>query len=75
MGWRLTALDWRAMGFRMPAKKMTLTNEERAKRIRHTARKAETSNDPADFEKALGKVLKVKAAPLEPKRNKPLIPV
>ena len=40
----------------MPAKKTKLTDAERAKRIRETAREAETSNDPKDFERAFGKV-------------------
>ena len=43
----------------MPAKKATLTDAERAKRIRETAREVETSNDPKDFERAFGKVLRV----------------
>lgn len=42
----------------MPAKKTKLTGAERAKRIRETAREAETSNDPADFERALTSVAK-----------------
>ena len=42
----------------MPAKRAQLTDAERAKRIRETAREAETSNDPRDFERAFGKVAK-----------------
>ena len=41
----------------MPAKKTTITDEERAKRIRETARKAETSNDPKDFDRAFEKIV------------------
>lgn len=41
----------------MPAKKSVLTDAERAKRIRESAREAETSNDPKDFEKAFGAVI------------------
>ena len=36
----------------MPPKKKALTDAERAKRIRKTAREAETSNDPKEFERA-----------------------
>jgi hypothetical protein len=45
----------------MPAKKMILTDAERAKRMRALAREAETDNDPASFERAFDKV--VRAAP------------
>jgi hypothetical protein len=41
----------------MPAKKHQITDAERAKRIKELAREAETSNDPADFERAFGKVV------------------
>jgi hypothetical protein len=41
----------------MPAKKATLTDAERAKRIRETAREAGTDNDPASFERAFEKVV------------------
>ena len=40
----------------MPAKKTTLTDAERARRIREIAREAETSNDPKDFERAFAVV-------------------
>ena len=40
----------------MPAKKASPTDAERAKRIREAAREAETSNDPADFERAFAVV-------------------
>ncbi len=41
----------------MPAKKTTLTDAERAKRIRKAAREHETSNDPNDLERALKKIV------------------
>jgi hypothetical protein len=44
----------------MPAKKTVLSDEERAKRIRETAAKYGTSNDPKDLEKTLKKVVKSK---------------
>jgi len=40
----------------MPAKKETLTDAERAKRIREAAREHETSNDTASFERAFAAV-------------------
>jgi hypothetical protein len=46
--------------------KSKLTEAERAKRIREAARKAETSNDPADFERAFAVVSR---AP-KPKKQK-----
>jgi hypothetical protein len=42
----------------MPAKKTTLTDEERAKRIRETARQIGTDNDPGAMERAFAKVVK-----------------
>jgi hypothetical protein len=42
----------------MPAKKTQMTDAERAKRIRETARAIETSNDPKDFERAFEAVVK-----------------
>jgi hypothetical protein len=42
----------------MPAKKTTLTDAERAKRMRALAREAETDNDPASFDRAFDKVVK-----------------
>jgi hypothetical protein len=42
----------------MPAKKKTLTDAERAKRIREIAREVETDNDPAPFERAFATVVK-----------------
>lgn len=44
----------------MPAKKTTLTDAERAKRIREAAREHETSNDPEAMERAFSKVAKPK---------------
>ena len=41
----------------MPAKKATLTDAVRAKRIRETAREIGTDNDPASFERAFTKVV------------------
>jgi len=50
--------EWmRAEGI-MPAKKYQISDAERAKRIREAAREHETSNDPKDFERAFGKVVK-----------------
>lgn len=40
----------------MPKKKTHLSESERAKRLRETAAKIGTSDDPKDFEKALKKV-------------------
>jgi hypothetical protein len=40
----------------MPAKKIALTDAERAKRIREAAREHETSNDPTSFERAFAAV-------------------
>lgn len=40
----------------MPAKKTTLSDAERAKRIREAAREHETSNDAASFERAFAAV-------------------
>ena len=42
----------------MPAKKTHLTDAERAKRIRETARKIEASESPKDFDKAFKSVMK-----------------
>jgi hypothetical protein len=42
----------------LPAKKTTLTDAERAKRIRETAREIGTDNDPASFERAFDKVVR-----------------
>lgn len=43
----------------MPAKKTKLTDTERAKRIRETARDLGTSNDPKDLERAFKKVVPI----------------
>jgi hypothetical protein len=49
----------------MPARKTTLTDAERAKRIREAAREHETSNDTESFERAFAAVTKTttKSAP------------
>ena len=44
----------------MPAKKTVLTDEERRKRLRETARVLETSDDPKDFDKAFKRVVGAK---------------
>ena len=54
----------------MPAKKTTLTDEERATRIRQTAREAETSNDPSAFDRAFGAVVKPAPTPEKPSTQK-----
>jgi hypothetical protein len=40
----------------MPSKKTSLTEDERAKRIREAAREHETDNEPASFERAFDAV-------------------
>jgi hypothetical protein len=50
----------------MPAKKTKLSNAERAKRIRETAREIGTDNDPASFERAFEKVVKQPQKPENP---------
>lgn len=52
----------------MPAKKSHLTDEERAKRIREAADKAEASNDPKVFERAF------KAVTRRPSKDRPQRP-
>jgi hypothetical protein len=49
----------------MPAKKNTITDEERRKRIREAAKKLETDESPASFERAFKKVI-----PNSPRRPK-----
>ena len=44
----------------MPVKKTTLTDVERAKRIRETAREIGTDNDPASFDRAFEKIVRPK---------------
>jgi hypothetical protein len=44
----------------MPAKKTTITDAERAKRIRETAREIGTDNDPKSLERAFEKVVRKK---------------
>jgi hypothetical protein len=41
----------------MPKKKHVISDEERARRLKETARVLETSNDPKDFERAFKKVV------------------
>jgi hypothetical protein len=41
----------------MPKKKHVISDEERRKRLRETARDLETSNDTNDFERAFKKVV------------------
>jgi hypothetical protein len=41
----------------MPAKRTSLTDAERAKRIRETAREIGTDNDPESLERAFKKVV------------------
>ena len=47
----------------MPRKKTTLTDAERAKRIRETAREIGTDNDPASFDRAFKKVVRPAETP------------
>ncbi|MGD0864352.1 MAG: hypothetical protein ABSA49_02225 [Rhizomicrobium sp.] len=46
----------------MPKKKHILSEEERRKRIRETAREIGTSDDPQEFERAFKKVVSAKRA-------------
>jgi hypothetical protein len=46
----------------MPTKKTKLTDAERAKRIRETAREIGTDNDPESLERAFKKVVRLKGA-------------
>jgi len=41
----------------MPAKKSTLSDAERAKRIRETAREVRADNDPTTLDRALRKIV------------------
>jgi hypothetical protein len=50
----------------MPLKKAIMTDAERAKRIRDTAREIETDNDPASFDRAFAKVVRVPKQPTKP---------
>ena len=51
----------------MPAKKNILTEEERRKRLRETARELETSEDPKAFERAFADVVKQPVKTQHPK--------
>jgi hypothetical protein len=53
----------------MPAKKTALTNAERAKRIHEAAREHETSNDPAEFERAFVKVARLSPPAKTPQKK------
>jgi hypothetical protein len=54
----------------MPAKKMNITDAERAKRIRETAREIGTSDDPKAFERAFERVVRPKPEfPSDPEKN------
>jgi hypothetical protein len=50
----------------MPAKKHTITDAERAKRIREAAREIETDQSPQAFDRAFKKIVTAKRTP--PKR-------
>jgi hypothetical protein len=44
----------------VPAKKTQITDAERAKRIRETAREIGTDNDPKSFDRAFEKIARAK---------------
>lgn len=54
----------------MPRKKSQITDAERAKRIRETAREIETSNDPKDFERAFEKAVRPSESKSKSERGK-----
>lgn len=54
----------------MPAKKTNLTDAERARRIRETAREIGTDNDPASFDRAFKKVVRPATAQAKPVSEK-----
>lgn len=55
----------------MPIKKEHISDAERARRIRETARAVETNNDPASFEKAFAKVVQAPVKPVsQPEKQK-----
>jgi hypothetical protein len=49
----------------MPKKENIISDEERRKRLRETARELETSDDPKDFERAIERVVR-KLSPPKP---------
>jgi hypothetical protein len=49
----------------MPAKQTTMTDEERAKRLRETARKLGTDDSPEAFDRAFKKVVRTKVICLQ----------
>ena len=55
----------------MPRKQHIITDEERAKRIRETAREFGTSNSPKDFDRAFEKVV-TPSAPRSRPSGKPI---
>jgi hypothetical protein len=57
----------------MPRKAHTLTDEERAQRIRKTAKEIGTSNNPEDFERAFRAVVSSEP-PAKPSEHKPKKP-
>lgn len=65
----LAALAVRRYDPRMLAKKQTITDEERAQRLREAGKKAEVSDDPKAFERAFERVVKPPKAksPYSPK--------
>jgi hypothetical protein len=59
----------------MPAKKTELSDTERAKRIRETARETGTDNDPASFDRAFEAVASAKPKSKFPAHEPPTMPV
>jgi hypothetical protein len=53
----------------MPAKKTTMTDEERAKRIREAAEQLETDEAPEAFERAFGTIVIAHAAKEDTKKK------
>jgi hypothetical protein len=58
------------VGVAMPAKKVSVTDADRTKRIRDAARDHETSNDPASFERAFAAVVRSARKPKKPESSK-----
>ena len=55
----------------MPAKKQTLSDAERAKRMRALGREAEADNDPTSFDRAFDAVVKAPKKSKSKTRGKP----
>jgi hypothetical protein len=53
----------------MPVKKTLITDAERAKRIRETAREIETDNYPASFERAFERVVRTPSKAMQVKKH------